>query len=176
MRIKRIIGLTLALLCFATVALADIYVKTVADPTYVRSKPKIARNIQKELSAGLALEWGGNVQLDDRGIAFFDVYYGNNKYGWVSSLHASLWISENDEYIELPVVIDPKNPTNVCIRQNLNVFDGPGTTYSIVGYLETGDYAKYTGFAKKDSGGHTWYQIKFGSFQGWIPASAASLF
>lgn len=70
MRIKRIIALTLALLCFATVALADIYVRTVADPTYVRSKPKIARNIQKELSAGLALEWGGNVQLDDRGIAF----------------------------------------------------------------------------------------------------------
>jgi len=175
MRIKRIIALTLALLCFATVAMAEMYVRTVADPTYVRSKPKIAKNIQKELSAGLVLEWGGNVELDDRGIAFLDVYYGNNKYGWVSSLHASLWISETDEYIELPVVIDPENPTNVYIRQNVNVYSGPGRTYSIEGYMEAGDYVKYTGFSKKDSGGHTWYQIKFGSFQGWVPATAAAL-
>ena len=175
MRINRIIALTLALLCFATVALAEIYVRTVADPTYVRSKPKIAKNIQKELSSGMVLEWGGNVQLDDRGVAFLDVYYGNNKYGWVSSLHASLWISDTNEYIELPVVIDSENPTNVIICQSVNAYSGPGTTYSIVGYLEAGDYAKYTGFAKKDSSGHTWYQIKFGSFQGWVPASAVSL-
>jgi len=60
---KKVLAVILLLLCMGTAAISEIYVNTVADPTYVRTEPKIAKNIVKELKPNQSYEWGGHIVL-----------------------------------------------------------------------------------------------------------------
>ena len=170
---KRILAIVLALLCLGTACLAEVYVYTVANPTYVRSEPRIAKNIVKELGANGYYEWGGHIVYDDRGVAFFDLFYSNYKYGWVSSLHANLWDSNED--ITLDIYNGVKN-TSVIITQDVTVRSDAGSRYAWVDELSRGNIVQFTGFKKKDSSGVLWYQIIYTGISGWVPSTCAVIF
>lgn len=172
---KRVFVAIVALLCLGTAALSEIYVNTIADPTYVRSEPKIAKNIVSELSSHVTCEWGGHIVYDDRGVAFYDVFYGNYKYGWVSSLHADLWDSDTGFAYDLSDDDDAEN-TQLFITRDVTVHSDAGSGYAVVGRLARGTIASFTGYKKKDSSGNQWYQVKYQGINGWVPSSYAVIY
>ena len=160
-------------MCISTTALSEIYINTIADPTYVRSEPKIAKNIVKELSANETYEWGGHIVYDDRGVAFYDIFYGN-KYGWVSSLHADLW--DSDTRMAYALSYDDADNTHVFVTKDVSVRSDAGSKYEIIGQLERGTIASFTGYKKKDSSGNQWYQVKYQGISGWVQPSCAVIY
>ena len=56
---------------------------------------------------------------------------------------------------------------------SVNVRSGAGTGYSVKTSLSQGTIVQCTGKAAKDSGGNTWYQIKYGGVTGWVSAGYA---
>lgn len=171
---KRILAIVLALLCFGTAALSEIYIYTIADPTYVRSEPKIAKNIVKQLSPNKTYEWGGHIVYDDRGIAFYDIFYSDYKYGWVSSLHADLW--DSDTNVAYTPSSDNTKNTSVFITEDVSMRSDAGSRYTVVGYLDRGTTVSFTGYKKKDSSGNQWYQVKYLGTSGWVPSSCAVIY
>jgi len=171
---KKVLAVILLLLCMGTAAISEIYVNTVADPTYVRTEPKIAKNIVKELKPNQSYEWGGHIVFDERGVAFYDLFYSDYKYGWVSSLHASLW--DSVEGMAYDINYDNALNTHVFIRRDTAVRSDAGSRYDQVGVLAVGDIAQYTGYNKKDSNGERWYQVKYNGISGWVPSSCAVIY
>ena len=171
---KKILAIVLALLCIGTAALSEIFINTIADPTYVRSEPKIAKNIVKELSANETYEWGGHIVYDDRGVAFYDIFYGNYKYGWVSSLHADLW--DSDTRMAYALSYDDAENTHVFITKDVSVHSDAGSKYEVIGQLERGTIASFTGYKKKDSSGNQWYQVKYQGISGWVQSNCAVIY
>ena len=171
---RKILVVALALLCLGSISLAEVYVNTVADPTYVRSEPKIAKNIVKELGANGTYEWGGHIVFDERGVAFFDLFYSNYKYGWVSSLHASLW--DSDEGRAYDIIYDGAKDTRVFITRDVVVRSDAGSRFAWVDELRSGSTAQFTGYKKKDSYGELWYQVKYNGINGWVPSGCAVIY
>ena len=174
MKLKKTVTLMLVMLCVGTVALAEITVQTVADPTYVRSAPEIAENIMGELKANRVFEWAGHIAVDERGVAWLDLLYSDYKYGWVSSLHTNLLDGDTGEMIEMPISVSSE--TLVIATERVNVFSDPAYNSSVMGSMQTGDYAKFTGFKKKDTKDNLWYQINYNNISGWVPADSVSIF
>ena len=166
--------MVLMLLCISTTALSEVYVNTIADPTYVRSEPRIAKNIVKELNANETYEWGGHIVFDERGVAFFDLFYSDYKYGWVSSLHASLW--DSDTKMAYDILDDGAMNTKVFITRDVVVRSDAGTKYVWVDELQRGKTVQFTGYKKYDSNGELWYQIKYNGINGWVPSSCAIIY
>lgn len=146
-------------------ALADS-VKAVADPTYVRTGPGLKYKIVDSLPAGTYYEWGGNVEYDSRGIAWYSIYYQNG-FGWVSSLHGN--IVSNGHYGNEDARNGAwSNGTSVYANGDVNVRTGPGKGYGSVGTLYRGQSADFTGYRQNDERGVTWYQINFCGSCGWV--------
>ena len=140
-----ILALTL-LLC--STALADS-VKAVANPTYVRTGPGLDYKIFDSLAPNTYHEWGGDVVYDNRGVAWYSVYYGpNGTFGWVSSLHANMVSSWGDGDSRNGAY---SNGTSVYATGDVNVRTGPGTDYGRLGTLYFGQSADFTGFKQNDS-------------------------
>ena len=85
-RIERLLALALAALLACGVALADV--RTTANVN-VRSGPGLDYEIVANCAAGKALEYLGESEADDRGIAWHKVRVGE-AMGWVSSKYAEL--------------------------------------------------------------------------------------
>ena len=173
MKLKKIVTLMMVMLCVGAVALAEITVQTVADPTYVRSTPEIAENIIDSLKSDREYEWGGNIEIDERGVAWLDIYYSSNKYGWVSSLHCNL-IQENGKVIHF--VTDDVPDTQILALEEVEVYSGPGTNNIYLGVIYAGDVAEFTGFRKKDAKGIEWYQIISAYGNGWVSSEHTMIF
>lgn len=172
---KKLFALILALLLIGAAALADSFVLAVADPTWVRSSPGLGDNIVDSLVRGNTYKWGGNVSYDSRGIAWYDVWYGAGKYGWISSLHGNLIDSETgDTHNDTSVAIG--NGTSIRANSEVNVRSGPGTEYAIIGTMVAGETADYTGTSKKASNGKLWYQINYYNSLGWVSAGLTSIY
>ena len=135
-----------------------------------RSQRILSRNWRPTKS----YEWGGHIVFDERGVAFYDLFYSDYKYGWVSSLHASLWDSiEGKAYDVNP---DGALNTHVFIRRDTAVRSDAGSRYDQVDVLAVGDIVQYTGYNKKDSNGELWYQVKYYGVSGWVPSSCAVIY
>lgn len=172
---KKTITLILVLvLILCSTALADS-VKAVADPTYVRTGPGLDYKIVDSLAANTTHEWGGEVVYDNRGIAWYSIYYGPyGTYGWVSSLHANI-VSNSGYGNEDARNGAYSNGTSVYATGDVTVRTGPGTNYGSLGTLYYGQSADFTGFKQDDSNGMTWYQINFYGDSGWVPARYAEV-
>ena len=166
---KKIISLLLitAVLLASASALADS-VKAVADPTYVRTGPGLSYKTIDYLPGNTYYQWGGDVAYDDRGVAWYSLYYGiNGAYGWVSSLHANLVSNahygnedaRNGAYLK---------DTSVYAVYDADVHTGPAGNYGTIGTLYSGQSADFTGFRQADSYGVTWYQIIYHGNSGWV--------
>lgn len=163
---KKIAILVLTLCLIGSFALAETRVKAVADPTWVRTSPNLGRNIVDKLSPGRYYTWGGNVSYDNRGIAWYDVYY-SGKYGWISSLHGNLVDDETEEIYD-DTSTARGNGTSIRASADVNVRTGPGTDYATIGKLYKGNTADYTGTSKRDGRGRLWYQINYYGELGWV--------
>ena len=171
---KKTVALVLALLLIGAAALADYAVYAIADPTYLRSGPGISGERLTNLRPDSAYEWGGNISVDERGVAWFDVFFGN-KYGWVSSLHADLCDRQTgalQNYVNYPLPDD----CTLFARRDLDVYSDAGTNSYYIGTLYKGESAIFTGFRKKDSKGREWCQIRFYSERGWVPSENAEIY
>ena len=174
MRNRRIIALVLSLLLVSVAALAEDAVYTIADPTYVRSAPGIDGERKANLRPDSIYEWGGHTSVDDRGVTWFDVFYGNN-YGWVSSLHADLYdrmTGEFSYYVNYPAPDD----TTVFAKRDMDVYSGPSTETYFNGTLSKGESAIFTGFREKDSKGNEWLQIRYNWKRGWVRSKYAEIY
>lgn len=60
---KKVLAVILLLLCMGAAALSEVFVVTIADPTYVRTEPKIAKNIVKELAPNQVIRMGRPYRL-----------------------------------------------------------------------------------------------------------------
>ena len=122
-----ILILAFALLLCST-ALADS-VKAVANPTYVRTGPGLDYKIFDSLTPNTYHEWGGDVVYDNRGVAWYSVYYGpNGTFGWVSSLHANMVSSWGDGDSRNGAY---SNGTSVYATGDVNVRTGPAHAVSL---------------------------------------------
>ena len=171
---KRIAVLVLIICLIGAAALAETRVKAVASPTWVRTSPKLGKNIVGQLSSGSYYTWGGNISYDSRGIAWYDVYYSGG-YGWISSLHGNLvdfdtGSTHNNTDIALG------NGTSIRAIDDVNVRTGPGTEYPQIGTLYRGDTADYTGTKKKARNGNYWYQINYYNRVGWVSSKLTKIY
>lgn len=177
MRYKAIItvALLLILLCSAAVAEIEVeyYVLATADPTWVRSEPGLGDNIIDKLIPDNLYEWGGHVEVDNRGVDWYDVCYDSNKYGWISGLHGNLVNQFGQPYTDHSVSLG--HGTSIRADADVNVRLGPGTRYATLGTLYKGETADYTGTSEKDSEGRLWYQINFYDSRGWVIAEYTSI-
>jgi N-acetylmuramoyl-L-alanine amidase len=70
----------------------------------------------------------------------------------------------------LPVLAD--DSVTVKAYTFTRVRSGPGTTYSVIGFLVSGDTATATG---RDSTDNTWLRIGYADGEGWVAASVVSV-
>ena len=174
MRIRKTIALTLALLFVGVAALAETVVYTIADPVYVRSAPGIDGERKANLMPDSIYEWGGHTYEDDRGVAWFDIFYGNN-YGWVSSLHVDLYDRQTGQFQYYQNYPTPDD-TSVFAKKDLDVYTDAGTDAYFIGTLSKGSSAIFSGFRKKDSKGNEWLQIRFNWKRGWVRSKDAEIY
>ncbi len=106
---------------------------------------------------------------------------GEKKYtGWVA--HYKYWqdapvlsINYSANGGEIAGSVIGTNYT-VVTKNGLNVRSGPGTGYSIVGGLSTGDRFVVSTNAETGKGsGYTWAKVTVGSLNGWVAISDSSL-
>ena len=171
---KKTVALILALLLIGAAALAEYAVYAIADPTYVRDAPGISGERMANIRPDALYEWGGHTSVDERGVAWFDIFYGN-KYGWVSSLHADLYDRQTgrmQNYVNYPLPDD----TTLFAKRDLDVYSDAGTSSYYIGTLYKGESAIFTGFRKKDSKGKEWCQIRFYGQRGWVTAKDAEIY
>lgn len=163
---KKIAILVLILCLIGSCAMAEVYVKAVASPTWVRTSPGLGDNIVDKLSPGSYYLWGGNISYDNRGIAWYDVIYSGG-YGWISSLHGNLIDAYTGAYHN-DTEFSPANGTSIVATADVNVRTGPGTNYVVIGTLYNGMSADYTGTSQMDRNGRLWYQINYYNYVGWV--------
>ena len=157
MKLQRTIALIMALLFFGTVAFAEYAIYTIAEPTWVRSTPQAKDDIHDaNLKPDSIFEWGGHTSVDSRGVAWFDIFYGNN-YGWVSSLHVDLYDRQTDEFYHYTNYPTP-NMTSVFAKRDLDVYSSVDSDAYFIDTMTKGESAIFTGFRKKDSKGNEWLQ------------------
>lgn len=171
---KKTIALVLALLLIGAAALAEYAVYAIADPTYLRDAPGISGEKTANLRPDTDYEWGGHTSVDERGVAWFDVFYGS-KYGWVSSLHADLCDLQTGallNYVNYPLPDD----CTLFAKRDLDVYSDAGTGSYYIGTLYKGESAIFTGFREKDSNGREWCQIRFCGERGWVLSADAEIY
>ena len=170
----------LTMLLIVTVLLASVSaladsVKAVANPTYVRTGPGLDYKIVDSLAPNTYHEWGGDVVYDNRGVAWYSVYYGPyGTFGWVSSLHANM-VSNQHYGNEDARNGAYSNCTSVYATSDVNVRTGPGTGYDSIGIVNKGSYLTYKGVSQYGSDGYTWYNVDFHGQNGWVSAKYGSL-
>lgn len=174
MRIRKIVALALALLVMGVAALAEDVVYAIADPTYVRTAPGIDGDRAANLRPDSVYQWGGRISVDKRGVAWFDVFYGNH-YGWVSSLHADLYDRQTGRFWNYTNSPAPDD-TQLFAKRDLDVYSDAGTNSYYVGTLYKGQSAIFTGFRKKDSKKNEWCQIRFYNQRGWVLAKYSDIY
>ena len=91
-KIIAMLTLTLLVASLAASALAWDYYRATDYPTYVRTGPGLSYKIMDKLSTGGTYTYLGDISWDNRGVAWYSVYYGGgpNGWGWVSSLQGDL--------------------------------------------------------------------------------------
>lgn len=63
----------------------------------------------------------------------------------------------------------------VLATAGVNVRSGPGTEYSILGTLASGDAAEHLGDISVDSSGSAWYSLRFQGSTGWVSAKYSKI-
>lgn len=174
MCIKKTAAMILVLLFIGIAAVAETAIYTIADPTLVYNTPSNSNNHVANLPPDSLYEWGGHTTIDVRGVAWFDVYYGNY-YGWVSSLHVDLYDRATGQFQYYENYPTPKN-ISVFAKRDLDVYSGPGTNEYFLGTLSKGESAIFTGFREKDSRGNEWLQIRYNWRHGWVRSKYAEIY
>jgi N-acetylmuramoyl-L-alanine amidase len=70
-----------------------------------------------------------------------------------------------------PPVVSPTGITATASTSNVNIRQGPGTSFSRVGLLPRGQAAAVLG----RSADNAWWQIEFGGIRGWVSARFVTL-
>lgn len=126
----------------------------------VRTGPGRDYGVKGSKSAGTSLEYAGDTRYDERGVAWYKVYYGSGT-GWVSSMYASFTKSSGGGYYS-------GGGTVWATYGDANVRSGPGLGYSSIGVLYEDCSAPFEGTVKYDSRGVAWYAIKWNGKTGWV--------
>ncbi|MCD8355943.1 MAG: N-acetylmuramoyl-L-alanine amidase [Clostridia bacterium] len=82
--------------------------------------------------------------------------------GWIGKKNYSKWTAFKSKLTEITVTALTKTVTVVSDDGTLNVRSGPGTSYSVIGSLSSGQTAEVVGVSGN------WYKIKYDSDYGYI--------
>ena len=157
-----------ALLCAALLAgcatalAAGGYIVATGD-VYVRSGPGLGYSQLGSISEGSSLSYAGSTSVDNRGVAWYSVYYRGGS-GWVSSVWSTLYAGGSG------TVVQPSGTTYVRATASVNLRSGPGASYDDIGTLARGEQVPYIS-SSTDGDGNVWYQVQYYSYgTGWVSA------
>ena len=130
----------------------------------VRSAPGLHGSVLATIARGQTYPVIGR----DAGSTWWQINV-NGIVGWASGKYLQVY---NSQYVPITA---PGTPTTtqytVTALVNLNIRQGPGTSYSVVGWLPIYQSARVTARNTASS----WWQINYGGVTGWVSAYYASL-
>ena len=154
--------------------------------TNVRSGPGLDCSIIGSVNAGSTLDYTGSTCYDNRGVAWYKIRLGRNS-GWVSSRYASFTNhggtasyasggSGNTGVTRSGSYGAPSGGYVEATDGDTNVRSGPGLGYEILGVLDRGCGASFTGDIRYDNRGVAWYKIRLGRNSGWVSSRYTTLY
>lgn len=142
----------------------------------VRTGPGLGYGSIGQVNAGSTLDYLNDTSYDERGIAWYRVYFGGGS-GWVSSKYASLSNSTgiatyaagggNNYSVDSYAAYSACGGT-VYATGNANVRTGPGLDYAQVGCMSQGSCGSFLGGASMDNRGVMWYSVSYAGVTGWV--------
>ena len=159
MKGRKLLAALMVLALLTGTALAGGYVEGVGGDSNVRTGPGLSYKSIGTLYEGETLEYLGDISYDSRGVAWYEVAYGN-RTGWVSSRYTALY----DGY-------------DIAVEATARVYvrTGPGLGYAEMGALVKGDRLDYLGSTSYDSRGVAWYEVAYGNRTGWVSSRYSEL-
>ena len=150
----------------------------------VRTGPGLDYGQMGSMNKGQSLTYAGDTQYDNRGVAWYSVYYNGSK-GWVSSKYASVKggssgnksssASNGSGQAYSSYSSSYYNPDGGFINHSIrsvsgdsNVRTGPGLGYASIGVLYKGEGATYCDHISYDNRGVAWYYVRFCGEYGWV--------
>lgn len=133
---------------------------TATGNVWVRTGPGLNYSQLGAIEIDDTLEYRNETSVDNRGVAWYKVYYGNHNSAWISSRYAELTTYADFSF--------------VTATGSVNVRSGAGTGYDVLAVMRKDDTAAYLNVSA-DSRGITWYKVNYGGVTGWVSAKHSIL-
>lgn len=176
---KKTIVITVAAFMLAMILAASAFASTYltfSGNCNVRSGPGLGYTILGSVNKGSKLQYKGSTRYDDRGIAWYSVYYGNG-IGWVSSVYASMPDGSGENQRPSQDKDDEEDYYYVeATSGNTNVRNGPGLKYSSIGVLHKGEWADYAFDVCLDDRDIAWYAIYWKDDIAWVSSVYTTIY
>ena len=147
-------------------AASDVRVVKLEGDSYLRKEPNRTGKSMGVLKKGEYVTWFGSKELDERGVAWYDVYHETLGTGWVSSKYTKI-VSGTEAQIRIGYVYADGGKSNLRKAPNLNG--------KIIATFNKGDTAVYMGEDSWDERGVQWYKISYKGNTGWVSSKYTSL-
>lgn len=142
---------------------ADVNTVTATADVNVRKGPGTKHAIVTTMYADDVAIYLGNTSYDERGVAWYQVSFGNET-GWASSMYSVLENAGMGGYRWVRIV-DGK-----C-----NVRKGPGLSFKTMGTAYEDDALFYLGNMIYDDRGVAWYNVIYDNTTGWVSSMYAEV-
>lgn len=163
------------LLAFCGAALADsVYFDGNSN---VRTGPGLDYPSIGSVQEGDVLMSSGETRYDSRGVAWYEVDYGNGT-GWVSSKYTSLITLNPNRYDDLDDYYTYDSPDGAIIATgDCNIRTAPDINAPSIGVLSKGGILPLAGGdVRYDSRGVAWYNVDYNGTSAWVSSTYASLY
>ena len=137
--------------------------------SYIRSTPSLYGKQLSALPQGASATYLGQSSVDDRGVAWYYICYGNVT-GWVSSMYTTLY-GTSGTYIS--------GYTSGTVRGTDGesyIRSSPSLYGKQLSVLPRGASAAYLGQTSVDDRGVAWYYISYGGTTGWVSSMYTTLY
>ena len=137
----------------------------------VRSKPNLNGSDLGVVTEGTKLSFKGKKSTDSRGVAWYKVSY-NGKTGWVSSKYSKVSKSGSGSSGS-----SSASGSKVKATGDLTIRSKPNKNSEVLGYMKSGNEAKYEGSSKYDDRNPPvlWYKVTYKGITGWVSSKYAKL-
>lgn len=154
--------------------------------TNIRSGPGLDFTTIGSVGAGSTLPWTGGTSVDNRGVTWYCVLFGDVE-GWVSSRYSMLSDGEGSAtfgsggadysgYSSESYDASASATTVMGASGDSNIRSGPGLDYPVLGTLPEGGTAVFLGGISYDSRGVAWYQISWDGGSAWVSSRFTQLY
>lgn len=166
----------------------------------VRSGPGLGYGGIGSVNAGSYLIYLGSSRVDNRGVTWYKVSFGNS-VGWVSSVYGrisnasgtatyggggsqnrrgSTWYDSDDydDYDDDDYNYGKRSSGDVVVGVSGDSFvrSGPGLGYGKLGVLYNGQSATYLDQTRYDNRGVAWYLIRWYGDEGWVSSRYTEIY